>query len=301
MNLRARFLETRLRRAALVGVVLCLVAAVGTADDLVDPDGRPQTIEQFLQMNSHVRVIAHRGFSGKAPENTVAAIRAAIKAGADMAEIDVTLTADEQVVCLHDEKVNRTTNGKGQIFDLTLSEAQGLDAGFWFSPAFTGERIPTLDAVLEASRNRILLNIEIKPETVERGITAKVVTAVNEHQMQELVIISSFSPEAQAQVHALDPALHTASLFKRKLHRKMDPGEIVRQANSSSLNINRFYLSRRIRDRCRELAIPIAAYNANSRRKMEKLIDKGVHSIYTDYPDLLVEVLAEQTLEPAHE
>jgi glycerophosphoryl diester phosphodiesterase len=284
-----------LRRATLFGVGLCLVAAFGTPDEPEGPGSRPQTIEQFLQLNDRVRVIAHRGFSGEAPENTVVAVRAAIKAGADMAEIDVTLTADDQIVCLHDEKVNRTTNGRGRISDLTLSEAQRLDAGFWFSQTFTGERIPTLDAVLEAAKNNILLNIEIKPETVERGITAKVVEAINKHQMQDLVIISSFSPVALAQVHALDPDLHTASLFKRKLHRKIDPGEILREAKSSSLNINRFYLSRRIRERCQELAIPIAAYNANSRRKMEKLIDKGVHSIFTDYPDLLVEVLAERT------
>ncbi len=282
-------------RTILVGVGLCLAPALSTGAEQTDTGARPQTIEQFMRTDQRVRVIAHRGFSGRAPENTLAAFRAAIEAGADMAEFDVTLTADAEVVCLHDEKVKRTTEGRGRISELTLAEAQSLDAGLWFSQAFIGERIPTLDAVLETAKGHILLNIEIKSEAVEGGIAAKVVTAVNEHGMRDLVIISSFSPEALAQVHTLDPALHTASLYNRKLHRDVDPGVIIGEVKSSSLNINRRYLNRKIRERCRDLGIPIGGYTANSRRQMEKLIDMGAHSIFTNHPDVLFEVIAERT------
>lgn len=269
---------------------MALVGLVATS--AVAGSSTPKTIEEFMQPNSRVRVVAHRGFSGQAPENTVAAIRKAVEAGADMAEIDVTLTADDQIVCLHDEKVNRTTNGKGRISELTLAEAQRLDAGFWFSPDFTGERLPTLDAMLEAADDHILLNIEIKPETVERGIARKVVDAVKKRSMTDRVLISSFSPEALAQVHALDPTLYTASLFNRKLHRRVDPGKIVQDAGSSSLNINRHYLNEEIRTRCDELGIPIGVYTANKKSQMEKLVDMGVHSIFTNHPDVLLEVVA---------
>ena len=285
---------TRSRVRILGGICVFLAMALCTTAEDTGAGIQSQTVKQFLKSDGRVRVIAHRGFSGQAPENTLAAISEAIEAGADMAEIDVTLTADGKVVCLHDEKVNRTTNGKGKISELSLDKAQSFDAGSWFSPAFAGERIPTLDSVLETAKGHILINIEIKPETVERGVSAKIVDAVTRHGMKDRVLISSFSPEALAQVHALDPAFHTASLYKRKLHRKIDPKVIVGEVASSMLNINRHYLKSEIRERCAELDIPIGAYTANKRRHMEKLLEKEVHAIFTDHPDLLLEVLAEK-------
>jgi len=292
MTLSKFYTGSRHRHAifAVVGLYWLLPLAVLAGKDA--PATRPQTIGEFLQTNGRVRVIAHRGFSGRAPENTVAAIRAAIEAGADMAEVDVTLTADGQVVCLHDEKLGRTTDGRGRIDEITLAEALRLDAGSWFSPEYAGELVPTLEAVLVAARGQILLNIEIKPSTVDRGVAAKVVELVCEHRVGEEVVISSFSPEALAQVHALDPALHTISLFNRKLHRGVDPAAVVREVNSVALNINRHYLDRKIMDRCQEQGIPVGVYTANKRRQMERLADRGVHSIFTNHPDLLVEVLA---------
>lgn len=294
MNTPPCVTQTNILRALLVGIGVFL-AALGTVAEVTAADIESPTIGDFMQNNGRVQIIAHRGFSGRAPENTVAAIREAIEVGADMAEIDVSLTADDQIVCLHDDKVNRTTNGKGHIAELTLAEAQRLDAGSWFSPAFAGERIPTLDAVLEAAKGHILLNIEIKPETVESGIAARVVDTVKAHGMQDQVVISSFSPDALAQVHALDEHLLTASLYNRKLHRGIDPGDIVGEANSTMLNINRHYLKEEIRERCLELGIPIGVYTANKRKKMAKLVDMGVHAIFTNHPDLLLEVLEEQT------
>lgn len=289
-----RFLSrSRPIQSVLLAFCLGLAAVPGVTAEEAHFGQNSPTIEHFMENDGRVRVIAHRGFSGKAPENTVASIVEAIKVKADMAEIDVSLTADDKVVCLHDEKVNRTTNGKGRIFELTLAEVQSLDAGSWFSAAFKGERIPTLDAMLVAAKDKILVNIEIKPETVEFGIAAKVVETVKRHTMQDMVLISSFSPEALAQVHALDPKIHTASLYNRKIHRGVDPGTIVGEVNSLMLNINSHYLKREIQERCVELGIPIGVYTANSRRKMVKLIDKGAHAIFTNHPDLLLELLAE--------
>ena len=113
---------------AITTLVLTLSGAAFAGD-------RPATIEEFYDAGAGTRVIAHRGFSGIAPENTLAAVRAAIEVGADMVEIDVTLTADGQVVVIHDETVDRTSDGSGEVFRFKLAEIQKLDAGSWFSPA----------------------------------------------------------------------------------------------------------------------------------------------------------------------
>src|SRR5260221_43314 len=95
-----------------------------------------------------VTVSAHRGASGYAPENTLAAFRLANELGADMVEFDVHLTADERLVLIHDDTLDRTTTGTGYVRDHTWDEIAGLDAGAWYAPEFQGERVPLLDDVL---------------------------------------------------------------------------------------------------------------------------------------------------------
>ena len=107
---------------------------------------------------------AHRGALETHPENTIPAFQAAINAGAQMIEFDVWLTKDKQMVIIHDPSVDRTTNGKGKVTDLTLAEIKTLDAGSWKSPEFTGEKIPTLVETLDIMPNNIWLNIHIKGE-----------------------------------------------------------------------------------------------------------------------------------------
>ena len=110
-----------------------------------------------------VIVLAHRGYSAKAPENTMAAFELALAVGADGIELDVHMTRDGEIVVIHDDTLDRTTNGKGPVSDQTMAELRELDAGSWFSPEFAGERIPTLKLVLELIKDKdVLLNIEIK-------------------------------------------------------------------------------------------------------------------------------------------
>lgn len=130
---------------------LALVAATGLA--LSTFAGRPA---------SRPLVIAHRGDSARAPENTLAAFDSAVRAGADMVELDVHLTRDGQPVVLHDHTVDRTTNGRGRVSDLTLAQVRALDAGGWFGRAFAGERIPTLEEVLVRMKGRAKVLIELK-------------------------------------------------------------------------------------------------------------------------------------------
>jgi glycerophosphoryl diester phosphodiesterase len=252
---------------------------------------QPRTIEEFYKASARTRVIAHRGFSGAAPENTMAAIRAAIEAKADMAEIDVTLSSDRQIVVLHDETLERTTDGRGEVSRLTFREIQRLDAGSWFNHAFAGERIPTLDQVLTEIEGKILLNIEIKSEAIDRGIVAEVATAIRDHGMVDRIVVSSFSPVALAKMHALAPEISTAVLYNPEYHRGRDAVDIVVDLGAIAFNIKRQRLTDTMLQRCRQHGIPVGLYTVNKPRRMRRLVEKGVSAIFTDHPDRLLEVL----------
>ena len=218
----------------------------------VSAGDRPTTIQEFYDTDARTRVIAHRGFSSAAPENTIAAVRAAIEIRADMVEIDVTLTSDGHVVVIHDETLDRTTNGSGEIFLFPLAELQKLDAGSWFDPSFAGERIPTLGEVLNVVDGRILLNVEIKSEAVARGVVGKVAAAIQEHGMVDRVVVSSFSPTALQEMHSVAPEIRTAVLYNTEFHKGQDAVEIVTDLGASVFNIKRQRLTKKMLRRCRE-------------------------------------------------
>ncbi len=264
---------------------LFLVAVVVSGAD------RPTTIHEFYDAEARTRVIAHRGFSGAAPENTLASVRAAIEVKADMVEIDVTLTTDGHIVVIHDETLDRTTDGSGDVFRATLAELQELDAGSWFDPSFAGEHIPTLDDVLAEVEGRILVNVEIKSEAVARGVVTKVASAIREHGMVDQVVVSSFSPMALQEMHSVAPEIRTAVLYNTTYHRGQDAVEIVTDLGASVFNIKRQRLTRRMLRRCRENGIPVGIYTVNKTRRMRRLVKKGINAIFTDHPNLLLEVL----------
>ncbi len=267
---------------------------------LVGAQNRPTTIDEFYEAGTRTRVIAHRGFSGAAPENTIAAVRAAIDVGADMVEIDVTLSSDGNIVVVHDETLARTTDGIGKVAQLTLAELRQLNAGSWFDPSFAGERIPTLEQVLNEVDGRILLNVEIKSEAVARGVVSKVATAIREFEMIDQVVVSSFSPNALEEMNSLAPEIRTAVLYNAKIHEGQDAVEIVTGLGASVFNIKRQRLTKKMLRRCREQQIPVGIYTVNEPRRMRRLVKRGINAIFTGYPDRLLEILnPKQTLAPA--
>jgi len=138
-------------------------------------------------------IFAHRGASAYAPENTLAAFELAARQGAPAIEFDVKLTSDRQVIIIHDQTLERTTNGSGIIASHSLAELRELDAGSWKSPEFRGEKIPLLTDVLEAVGKKVLINIELTNyATPFDGLTREVVGLVKQHALQERIIFSSF-------------------------------------------------------------------------------------------------------------
>jgi glycerophosphoryl diester phosphodiesterase len=168
-------------------------------------------------------VLAHRGASDAAPENTIAAFLRARYLGADGIELDVTLTSDHIPIVIHDDTVDRTTNGSGAVGNMTLTEIKRLDAGGWKDPIYRGETIPTLEEVFRSleewvrpttTARRGVINIELKSERVlSNGVERKVVDLVAKNKLQDSVIVSSFNPLALARVRRLNSRLARGLLY----------------------------------------------------------------------------------------
>jgi len=157
-------------------------------------------------------IIAHRGVSARYPENTLAAFRAAVTAGAHMIELDVNLSRDRHLIVIHDETVDRTTSGSGTVRDLSWDQIRGLDAGSWFDPQFEGERVPTLNQVLESVKGQLMVNIEIKTEAFEAhgppdAVERQVLALLREKTMVADVLISSFEWQLLERMRGLDPGI----------------------------------------------------------------------------------------------
>lgn len=257
--------------------------------------GPAESIDDFLRPDGRTRVIAHRGFSGAAPENTLSAFRKAIEVGADMFELDVLLSSDGHVVVIHDDTLERTTNGEGRVVDHTLEELTSLDAGAWFSEEFAGERIPTLEQALRLARGRILVNVEIKTEAVtddaKGGIVEKTLTLVDALDMKGQVVISSFDPRALAHARELDPEARTASLYNRRHHEGKTPREILDEVGSRGLSMSQRQVSEQIVEACHGLGRPVAVYTVNEENDLIRILELGVDAIFTDRPDRLLDLL----------
>lgn len=252
---------------------------------------RFRSLEDFLRAE-RTRCIAHRGFSGRCPENTLASFRAAIEVQADMIELDVTLTADDEVVVIHDETLERTTDGRGPVREQHWGELATLDAGSWLAPSFAGERIPTLAQVLELTRGRTLLNIEVKEEVVtdriEGGIVERVIQRVLAAEMSDQVILSSFDPRAVAQAQAIEPEIERASLFNLVLHRGRRPTEVMEEVGAVVFSASLKQASAAMVADAHASGRLVTVYTVNHEPDMQRMIDLGVDGMFTDHPDVLL-------------
>ena len=139
--------------------------------------------------------MAHRGASAHAPENTLAAFELAYQQGAPSIELDACLTADRQVIVIHDNSLDRTTNGRGPVKNQPLAALRELDAGAWFGPQFKGEKIPTLEQVFETVGKKLFINVELKNySTPADGLVDEVVKLVLKHNLADRILFSSFLP-----------------------------------------------------------------------------------------------------------
>jgi len=242
-------------------------------------------------------VIAHRGASAYYPENTMPSFEGAIAMGADMAELDVQLTADKEVVVFHDEKISRCTNGRGRIADYDLASLKKLDAGKWFDKKFKNTRIPELADVLALCKNRIAVNIEIKTEAVDDiiagGIEEKCLQLVEQYGMKKHVVFSSFDPRAILHLKQIDKTAPVAVLFKKKLYGSRLPSDIIKSLHADAFNCSASELNKKWLADLHSNNIPVNIYTVNNEKKMRQYLKLGVSGIFTNKPDVLKNVLAD--------
>ena len=245
-------------------------------------------------------IIAHRGFSAAAPENTLAAIELAIATGAVMVEVDVGFSADEGLVLIHDDHLDRTTSGYGPVRAQPLEKLRALDAGSWFAPRFAGEKIPLLEEALELVRGRIAINLEIKGESVDdrrreqtageidpNGIEARVLREVRQRGLLDQVLFSSFHPLALWRLRRLEPAAQIASLLHAPYHGGRRPEDILAEVGSTALHVHDSEAQPELIEACAAAAIPLRVYTVNSPARFLALAPQAIDAVFTDDPAAL--------------
>ncbi len=237
---------------------------------------------------------AHRGASGHAPQNTLAAFLLAAEMGADGIELDVHLSADGQVVVIHDDTVDATTNGRGRVSAMTLAELKALDAGSWFDPRFAGERIPTLQEVFEAVGQRLLINVEIKVEAGYHPFAqeAETVRLIKDNNLVERVIVSSFSLASLRRVRRLDPHIALGLLYARVETPFLPTVARLLGVRFEALHPEFSLVNARYVEKARQHGLPVNAWTVNEVEHMRRLIDLGIDGIITNYPDRLCSLLS---------
>ena len=216
----------------------------------------------------------HRGAAALEPENTLLSIQKAIDLGVDQIEIDVHLTRDQHLVVIHDTTVDRTTDGQGAVADFALEEIKRLDAG-------KGERIPTLQEVIDLVRGKVVLQIELKgPDTAE-----PVVRTVEQNNIESEVLLTSFVHERLREARQLNPSLALGALWSQP------PPDACEQAidmGAEAIHILHPNIDAQLVQKAHAHGLMIRAWNPDTVEEIQRVIDLGVDAIGSNRPDLLI-------------
>jgi glycerophosphoryl diester phosphodiesterase len=249
----------------------------------------PNTADRSLTTKNRCDNVAHRGFSAAAPENTLAAIRAAVTSGASGCEFDVHACREGTIVLMHDKTVDRTTNGKGRVSELSLKELKRLDAGAWKDAQYAGESVPTLTEALQLLRGTDCQPvIEIKVE----GISQQVVSDVRALDMVDEVAVIAFSQDVVREIRQLEPRIACAWLCNENLRgtASQQADWLERRARACQtrlLDVNFKMLSAELVAELKRRELGVWTWTVDEAAVMRALRQWGVDSITTNRPDLL--------------
>lgn len=267
--------------------------ATVTIDNVEVQEIDPMSTTALRKLRSRPLVIAHRGFSSRAPENTLAAYRLAIDTGADLAECDVWLSADRVPVLLHDEHLKRTTGVDALVSELSLDKLRQLDVGRWKSKEFVGERIPTLTEALELVKGRLRLVIEVKTAGMEQEVVAAIRAAATEPAD---VMIFSFHLEVIETIARIEPRLPTTWLIGHLPAGHAARREVIAdavRARASAIGLTRTRVDPAAARLAHESGLPVFVWTVNDPADMRYLVRIGVDGIITDEPGMLLRILDE--------
>jgi glycerophosphoryl diester phosphodiesterase len=235
---------------------------------------------QFLVLR-----IGHRGAAGTAPENTLASFRRAVSLGVDGVEFDLHRSKDGALLVIHDFTIDRTTTGTGSIADLTAAEIRSYDAGLWKGAEFRGERVPTLEEVVEALPAPIKLFIELKAGSHHYpGIEEDVVRFIRDHRLLDRVQVSSFDHEALLRLRQLMPELPTGMLYDL---RPVDPIGMARACGANALHPAWHRISAAQVEAAHAAGLQVNVWTVNTPEAIAHCKAIGVDGIMSDYPERL--------------
>lgn len=262
-------------RAGLIMLLLCAAALVVSAFSF-------HAAEKPL-------IIAHRGASGYAPENTMAAFELAERLGADFIELDVRMSKDGELAVIHDKTLDRTTNKAGFVHHYTLRELQGIDAGSRFHPVFSEQTIVSLEEVMDRFAGRIGLLIEIKNPPLYPGIEEKVAEVIRRYGPAQgiagtSIIIQSFDFKSMRRMHSLLPDIPIAVLVHANQHPLTDKTLDEIASYASYINYSHDVLDERTVRGIHARSRKVMAWTVRNIHDMERVQQLGVEGIITDYP-----------------
>ncbi len=239
-------------------------------------------------MLSHIpnpAIIAHRGASAYAPENTLAAFELAVRQKADAIELDAQLTVDGHVVVFHDKTLDRTTEGQGRVTDSKLADLRRLDAGSHFDVAYRGEQIPTLDEVFDLAGKKTFINVELKNDTSPMDrLPEKVAEIVKKHNLADRVMFSSFNPIALIRIRRILPEIPIGLLADTGNKGAWARSWIGTFLHYQSLNPDMVDVDRRLVEHTHRRGRSILVYTVDQPEDMRRLFQLGVDGIFTDDP-----------------
>lgn len=250
--------------------------------------------------NENIMIVGHRGAAGLAPENTMASFKKALELGVDIIELDIHLSADDKLIVMHDHNVKRTTNGTGEIAELTLAEIKKLDAGSSFHQKHSNEKVPTLTEVFDLVGNKCKVMIEIKwpKKGIYEGLVDELVNILEKENFINNVIVQSFEVEYLKKIMQLNHDIECHQLIFGEsaiipiyYDRSLKIGRFEPLPNVSSINSYYYYLNKNIIKKNKALNIESGAFTLNTKAKMEKAISLGTTYIITDYPNIANELV----------
>jgi len=220
-------------------------------------------------------IIGHRGACGYEPENTLQSFARAIELGADMIELDVQVRRTGELVVIHDDTVDRTTNGHGRVTELSLEELRKLDAG-------QGERIPTLTEVFDLVDRRVPINVELKSPGVAEPVAKLISTYRTRGWDSDRFIVSSFDHPELARFHGLQSDISIGALIG---HLPIDLAKYAAELGAWSANCNREFLNSNFVADAHERGLKVFVFTVNDPRDIKNMAALGVDGIFTNFPD----------------
>jgi len=238
-------------------------------------------------------IIAHRGGRKWGPENTLAAFKQCIDTGCDGIELDVQRCKTGQLFVIHDETLERTTNGAGFVFQKNFDEIRALDAGKWFSPQYKDERVPTLKEVLDLVSGKLIVNVEIRNVPFAcPGIEDDLIAILEQYKYPDKIVISSFDHEVLHRIHEKAPRYKLALLT---VCIPFALGTYAQQVGAKAWNINIAELREDSVKSAHKAGLEVAVWTVNDAKDWQRAADMGVDSIITDDPIGLMEYLRVRT------